>query len=128
MPSAFNVLGPLGPFDDAEDYYHSFIEHIMGLISDGEPHRDYPVDAYLAYPFLYDNIHQLLGTDDSSIRKANARNNKSKSNPQEKKSKSNPEQPPGPESAKEQFYLKHPDDAGHHLPVDANLRITGIID
>lgn len=64
----FLALTPDGPFDDAESYYASFAEQYLALICDGQLYTEYPVDAYLVYCFLKDNVSQLTSRDASGSR------------------------------------------------------------
>lgn len=56
----FVVLHPDGPFDTATAYYTAFAEQYLALIADGQLYTEYPVDAYLVYRFLKDNVAQLV--------------------------------------------------------------------
>lgn len=94
----FVVLTPEGPFDTSLSYYTAFAEHYLALIADGQLYTEYPVDAYLVYRFLKDNVAQLAQQDTEEVQ------------------------------VPEKFFLKHVDDKGDHLLVDENLNITGIID
>lgn len=55
----FVVLTPNGPFHDSTAYYTAFAEQYLTLIADGQLYAEYPVDAYLVYRFLKDNVSQL---------------------------------------------------------------------
>jgi aminoglycoside phosphotransferase (APT) family kinase protein len=94
----FVVLTPEGPFDTSTSYYTAFAEQYLTLIADGQLYTEYPVDAYLVYRFLKDNVVQLAQQDTEEAQ------------------------------VPEKFFLKHADDKGDHLLVDDNLNITGIID
>lgn len=98
MGDRFAVLDPEGPYETAEDYYAAWAEQHLELIADGQLYTEYPVDAYLTYRFLADNVGQML------------------------------EEPTKGKKKKEQFFLKHIDDNGQHILVDDDYNITGIID
>jgi aminoglycoside phosphotransferase (APT) family kinase protein len=103
----FKVLDPFGPFERAIDYYTAWAEQYLTLIADGQLYAEHPIDAYLVYRFLKENAWQLVQDgDDQGI----------ETTPASKKKK------------QQQFFLKHVDDVGHHLLVDDDLNITGIID
>ncbi|OOQ89011.1 Aminoglycoside phosphotransferase [Penicillium brasilianum] len=95
----FLVLSPSGPFNTSMDYYTSFVEQNMALISDGQLFALFPVNAYLVFAYLKSQLQTLAA--------------KPKHNSLE---------------VTEQFYLKHVDDKGDHLMVDDELNIIGIID
>lgn len=97
----FLVLTPRGPFATSTDYYTAFAEQYLELIADGQLYTEYPIEAYLVYRFLKDNVAQLVSSPP----------------PDEKQ-----------QTAEERFYLKHVDDKGDHILVDKQLNITGIID
>jgi aminoglycoside phosphotransferase (APT) family kinase protein len=59
----FLALTHDGPFDDAESYYASFAEQYLALICGRQLYTEYPVDAYLVYRFLKDNVSQLASRD-----------------------------------------------------------------
>lgn len=59
----FLVLSPSGPFDTAGDYLTAFAEQKMALIADGQLFITFPVNAYLIFSFLKDQIPHLLATD-----------------------------------------------------------------
>jgi hypothetical protein len=77
-------------------YYAAIAEQYLALIADGQPYIEYPVEAYLVYRFLKDNVSQLVQEDGEA------------------------------QTRDEQFLLKHVDDKGDHLLVDENFRSTGI--
>ncbi|POR35265.1 Uncharacterized protein TPAR_04531 [Tolypocladium paradoxum] len=56
----FVVLTPEGPFDTSLAYYTAWAEQYLKLIADGQLYTEYPVDAYLVYRFLKDNVAQLV--------------------------------------------------------------------
>ena len=95
----FLVLSPSGPFHTSMDYYTSFVEQNMALISDGQLFAPFPANAYLVFAYLKSQLQTLA---------ANPKHNSVE--------------------ATEQFYLKHVDDKGDHLMVDDELNIIGIID
>lgn len=55
----FVVLTPNGPFHDSTAYYTAFAEQYLALIADGQLYTEFPIDAYLVYRFLKDNVSQL---------------------------------------------------------------------
>lgn len=59
----FVVLNPRGPFASSTAYYTAFAEQYLELIADGQLYTEYPVDAYLVYRFLKDNVAQLTDQD-----------------------------------------------------------------
>lgn len=95
----FLVLSPSGPFNTSNDYYTSFVEQNMALITDGQLFTSFPVNAYLVFAYLKSQLQALAAKPaENSV------------------------------EATEQFYLKHVDDKGDHLMVDDELNIIGIID
>lgn len=96
----FIVLDPMGPFETAAEFYTAFAQKYLTLIADGQIYAEYPVDAYLVYRFLRDNIAQLLEDDRVEADGVPA----------------------------EDSSLKHVDDKGDHLLEGEDLNITGIID
>ena len=52
----FVVLDPAGPFETATAYYTAFAEQYLELIADGQLYTEFPVNAYLLYRFLKDNV------------------------------------------------------------------------
>ncbi|EHK41764.1 hypothetical protein TRIATDRAFT_32148, partial [Trichoderma atroviride IMI 206040] len=56
----FVVLTPHGPFDNSTAYYTAFAEQYLALIADGQLYTEFPIDAYLVYRFLKDNVSQLV--------------------------------------------------------------------
>ncbi|KAK4039240.1 hypothetical protein C8A01DRAFT_47264 [Parachaetomium inaequale] len=102
----FMVLDPFGPFERAIDYYTAWAEQYLALIADGQLYAEHPVDAYLVYRFLKENAWQLVQDDDDHAT----------------------ETTPASKQQQQQFFMKHVDDVGHHLLVDDDLNITGIID
>lgn len=97
----FLVLSPFGPLDTSNDYYTSFVEQNMALITDGQLFTSFPANAYIVFSFLKSQLQALAArpTEDSES-----------------------------VEAAEQFFLKHVDDKGDHLMVDDELNIVGIID
>lgn len=89
----FVSLETYGPFDKSSQYLEGICEQYLDLIADGQLYPEYPVEAFLFYQFLLQNIQAVDSKD-----------------------------LPG------QFFLKHVDDKGDHLPVDAHYNNTGIID
>ncbi|KAI9835894.1 MAG: hypothetical protein M1819_001792 [Sarea resinae] len=63
----FLVLSPSGPFSTCTAYYTAFTEQYLDLIADGQLYTEYPVNAYLVYRFLKDNVAQLVSQDESQI-------------------------------------------------------------
>ncbi|UKZ88272.1 uncharacterized protein TrAFT101_004034 [Trichoderma asperellum] len=55
----FVVLTPNGPFHNSTAYYTAFAEQYLTLIADGQLYTEYPINAYLVYRFLKDNVSQL---------------------------------------------------------------------
>ncbi|KAM6487614.1 hypothetical protein HDV62DRAFT_400017 [Trichoderma sp. SZMC 28011] len=55
----FGVLTPDGPFHNSTAYYTAFAEQYLELIADGQLYTEFPVDAYLVYRFLKDNVSQI---------------------------------------------------------------------
>lgn len=88
----------LGPFLHLQDYYKACISLLLDLIHRREIHTDRPVDAFVIYSFLYDRIPQIYPID------AKTANSGGK------------------------FYIKHADDKGFHILVDADSNTTGLID
>lgn len=60
----FLVLTPTGPFTTSVDYYAAFAEQYLELIVDGQLYTEYPVNAYLVYRFLKDNVTQLVSQEE----------------------------------------------------------------
>ncbi|KAK1243816.1 hypothetical protein MKX08_001954 [Trichoderma sp. CBMAI-0020] len=56
----FIVLTPHGPFDNSTAYYTAFAEQYLALIADGQLYTEFPIDSYLVYRFLKDNVSQLV--------------------------------------------------------------------
>ncbi|KAI0977489.1 hypothetical protein F4678DRAFT_468639 [Xylaria arbuscula] len=92
------TLPCIGPFESARDYYSSWANTYLQLISDGQLFSAYSVEAYLMFKYLKEQVkfgpwlEQWQGLDS------------------------------GP------FFLKHMDDKGDHILIDDNFQITGIID
>lgn len=59
----FVVLTPDGPFESSFDYYTAFAEQYLALIADRQLYTEYPIDAYLVYRFLKDQVGQLVDPD-----------------------------------------------------------------
>ncbi|KAK9776979.1 putative Aminoglycoside phosphotransferase domain-containing protein [Seiridium cardinale] len=60
----FVCLDPYGPFETSEAYYAAWAEQYMTLIADGQLYPQFPVEAYLVYRFLQDNVAQLSDPED----------------------------------------------------------------
>lgn len=90
----------MGPFSHVQDYYKACVSLLLDLIHRGEIYTDRPVEAFLMYIFLFNLIPQIY--------------------------------PPSLEGEEEEasgkFYLRHADDKGFHILVDADSNITGLID
>lgn len=56
----FGVLSPDGSFHNSTAYYTAFAEQYLALIADGQLYTEFPVNAYLVYRFLKDNVSQLV--------------------------------------------------------------------
>lgn len=102
----FIVLDLFGPFEHSIDYYTAWAEQYLALIADGQLFGGYPVEAYLVYSFLKENAWQLVQDNEDQQRRDTAAETQ----------------------ASGQFFLKHVDDVGHHILVDKDNKITGIID
>lgn len=50
------TIQPLGPFADLQEYYRGSTNLLLDLIHRGEVHTDKPVDTYLIYRFLYEQL------------------------------------------------------------------------
>ncbi|RFU29515.1 hypothetical protein B7463_g6833, partial [Scytalidium lignicola] len=61
----FLVLTPTGPFATSTDYYAAFAEQYLELIVDGQLYTEYPINAYLVYLFLKDNVAQLVSQEEN---------------------------------------------------------------
>ncbi|KAL2255107.1 hypothetical protein VTK26DRAFT_4102 [Humicola hyalothermophila] len=99
LSDRLHVLDPAGPFRTAVDYYTAHAEQYLKLIADGQLHCFYPIDAYLLYRFLKDDVWQLVQPLDGEE-----------------------------EEEEERFYLKHNNDWGTHVLIDDDYNLTGIID
>jgi aminoglycoside phosphotransferase (APT) family kinase protein len=53
------ILGPSGPFKDSWTYYTAYAEQYLALIADEQTYTRFPVEAYLVYAYLKDNVDQL---------------------------------------------------------------------
>ena len=95
----FMVLTPEGPFDNAVGYYTAWAEQYLALIADRQLYEDYPVEAYMVYRFLKDNVWQLVEhlKGDEDLDRGG-------------------------------FFLKHVDDLGDHILLDDDCNIVGLID
>lgn len=94
----FLILSPQGPFNTSMDYYTSFVEQNMALISDGQLFALFPANAYLVFAYLKSQLQTLAAKPKLNLVEAT-----------------------------EQLYLKNVDDKGDHLMVDDELNIIGII-
>lgn len=94
----FVHLGLLGPFRTALEYYSGISEQYLDIIADGQVHFQYPTEAFAFYTLARNKVETLAS--DSTI---------------------SPDETP-------RFFLKHVDDKGDHLLVNAEGSITGIID
>lgn len=92
------TLPCIGPFEDARDFYSSWANTYLDLITDGQLFSLYPIDAYLMCKSLAEQVN--AGPWFEKWQDLNS----------------------GP------FFLKHADDKGDHILVDDDFRITGIID
>lgn len=61
----FLVLTPTGPFDTSIAYYAAFAEQYLELIVDGQLYTEYPINTYLVYRFLKDNVTQLVSQEEN---------------------------------------------------------------
>ncbi|CAL5869361.1 uncharacterized protein PFLUO_LOCUS3590 [Penicillium psychrofluorescens] len=59
----FVALKTYGPFDTASEYVISILEQYLDLIADGQLYPEYPVEAFLFYRFLRQNIQSLVSGD-----------------------------------------------------------------
>ncbi|KAI0458039.1 hypothetical protein F5B21DRAFT_461072 [Xylaria acuta] len=92
------TLPCIGPYENASEYYSSWVKVYLELIADGQLFSNYSVDAYLMFKFLEEQVKEgrwLKKWQDLHS---------------------------GP------FFLKHMDDKGDHILVDDDFQITGIID
>ncbi|KAI1312738.1 hypothetical protein F5Y03DRAFT_197215 [Xylaria venustula] len=92
------TLPCIGPFESARDYYSSWANAYLQLITDGQLFSAYPVDGYLMFKHIEEQV---------------------KSGPWLEKWQGLDSGP---------FFLKHMDDKGDHILIDDNFQITGIID
>ncbi|KAI1817075.1 hypothetical protein GGS20DRAFT_534349 [Poronia punctata] len=60
----FVCLDPYGPFDTLAEYYTAWTEEYLTLIADGQLYPQFPVEAYLIYRFLQDNVARLSDPED----------------------------------------------------------------
>lgn len=63
----FVGISPFGPFETSAAYYTAWTEQYLILIANGQLYPQFPVDAYLAYRFLQENVAQLHDTDDQNF-------------------------------------------------------------
>lgn len=93
------IFSQMGPFRDAREYYSTLAEKYLRLILDGQLFPAYPVKAYLVVKYL----KQLAISGRWNAFEADLDN--------------------GP------LFLKHMDDKGdHHILVDDEYNITGVVD
>lgn len=59
----FVCINPFGPFHTSQAYYAAWAGQYLELIRDGQLYPQFPVEAYLVYRFLLDNVHQLCDVD-----------------------------------------------------------------
>lgn len=59
----FVVLGTYGPFETSLDYILSITEQYLDLISDGQVHHTYPLEAFLFYRIIRENATKVAGSD-----------------------------------------------------------------
>lgn len=59
----FVTLETYGPFDTALEYLTSILEQHLDLIADGQLYPEYPVEAFLFFHFLQQNIQHLVSGD-----------------------------------------------------------------
>lgn len=60
----FVCIEPFGPFQTSEAYYTAWTEQYLDLIADGQLYSQFPVEAYLVYRFLQDNVAELSDPED----------------------------------------------------------------
>ncbi|KAI1502073.1 hypothetical protein F5X99DRAFT_172209 [Biscogniauxia marginata] len=92
------TLPCIGPFEDAKNYYSSWANTYLELITDGQLFSLYSIDAYLMFKLLAEQAK--AGPWFEKWQDLNS----------------------GP------FFLKHADDKGDHILIDDDFQITGIID
>lgn len=92
------TLPCIGPFENARDFYSSWANTYLDLITDGQLFFRYSIDAYLMFKFMAEQAK--AGPWFEKWQDLNS----------------------GP------FFLKHADDKGDHILIDDDFRITGIID
>ena len=61
----FLVLTPTGPFATSTAYYAAFAEQYLELIVDGQLYTEYPINAYLLYRFLKDNVTKFVSQEEN---------------------------------------------------------------
>lgn len=59
----FVALNTYGPFKTTLDYVTSIIDQYMELIADGQLHHEHPLEAFLFYHFLRQNIDTFVASD-----------------------------------------------------------------
>ncbi|KAJ2974940.1 hypothetical protein NUW58_g8497 [Xylaria curta] len=60
----FVCLYPYGPFETSTAYYTAWAEQYLMLIADGQLYPQFPIEAYLVYRFLKDNVTQMSDSED----------------------------------------------------------------
>jgi hypothetical protein len=91
-------IQPLGPFSHLQGYYKACITLSLDLIFREEIYTDSPVETYLIYQFLYDRVSDIYLIES------------------------------GEKEACTGYHLKHSDDKGFHILMDAESNITALID
>lgn len=59
----FVCLDTYGPFVTSAAYYTAWAEQYLELIADLQLYPQFPVEAYLVYRFLQDNVHQMADSE-----------------------------------------------------------------
>lgn len=57
----FVALDTYGLFDTASGICLSITEQYMNLVADGQLHHDHPLEAFLLYRFVRQNVPQIVG-------------------------------------------------------------------
>lgn len=60
----FVCIDPYGPFETSAAYHATWAEQFLELIADGQLYPQFPIEAYLVYRFLQDNVFQLADAED----------------------------------------------------------------
>lgn len=97
----FVRLSQHGPYSSTLSYYTSVAELHLDLIADGQIFAGYPKEAFCFYRLLRDNVAPVLAILNDCLNDC---------------------------LPLQGFFLKHADDKGDHILVDADYNITGIID